>query len=69
VKGRAPKFSHYIIAHCNIGVTKDLLNTSFAYWRDALLLDTGATCHTTFVRDFFEYFNYNVDGIIYFADK
>jgi hypothetical protein len=46
-----------------------LFNTSFASWRGAWLLDTGATCHMTFGRDFFEDFNDNVDGIVYFADK
>jgi hypothetical protein len=46
-----------------------LFNTSFASWRDAWLLDIGATCHMTFQRDFFEYFNDNVDGIVYFVDK
>jgi hypothetical protein len=68
-KGKAPKSSHYIVAHCNVGVTEDLFNTSFASWTDAWLLDTGATCHMTFRRDFFEDFNYNVDGIVYFASK
>jgi hypothetical protein len=69
VKGKAPESAHYIVSHCNIGVTEDLFNTSFASWRDAWLLDIGATCHMTFQRDFFEYFNDNVDGIVYFADK
>jgi hypothetical protein len=49
--------------------TEDLFNTSFASWRDAWLLDTSATCHMTFQRDFFADFNDNVDGIVYFADK
>jgi hypothetical protein len=68
-KGKALESTHYIVSHCNIGVTEDLFNTSFASWRDAWLLDTGATSHMTFRRDFFEYFNDNVDGIVYFADK
>ena len=34
-----------------------------------MLLDTGATCHMTFRRDYFEDFNDNVDGIVYFVDK
>jgi hypothetical protein len=69
VKHNAPKFAHYILAHCNIGVNEDLLNTSFVSWRDAWLLDIGAKCHMTFQRNFFEDFNDNVDGIVYFTDK
>jgi hypothetical protein len=46
-----------------------LFNTSFSSWRDAWLLDTCATYHMTFQRDLFEYFNDNVDGIVYFVDK
>jgi hypothetical protein len=44
-KGKTPESAHYIVSHCNIGVTEDLYNTSFASWRGAWLLDTGATCH------------------------
>jgi hypothetical protein len=32
-----------------------------------LLLDTGATCHLTFQRDFFEEMNDNLEGVVYFA--
>jgi hypothetical protein len=67
MKGKAP--SHYVVSHCNIGVTEDLFNTSFASWGDAWLLDTGATSHMTFRRDLFEDFDDNVDGIVYFADR
>ncbi|XP_059063603.1 uncharacterized protein LOC131856201 [Cryptomeria japonica] len=31
--------------------------------------DTGATCHMTFRKDFFETFNDQVDGVVYFADR
>jgi hypothetical protein len=46
MKGKAPV--HYIVSHCNIGVTKYLFNTSFASWGDAWLLDTGTTSHMKF---------------------
>jgi hypothetical protein len=66
-KGKA--HVHYVVSYCNIGVTEDLFNTSFSSWGDAWLLDTGATSHMTFQRYFFEYFDDNVDGIVYFADR
>eukprot|EP00253_Pinus_taeda_P003798 PITA_03798 len=68
-KGKAPESAHYIVAHCNTGVTEDLFNASLASWKDDWLLDSGATCHLTFRRDFFEEFTDNVDGAVYFADK
>jgi hypothetical protein len=68
-KGKAPESTHYFVAHCNIGVTEDLFNTSFASWRDAWLLDTSATYHMTFRRDIYEDLNDNVHGIVYFVDK
>jgi hypothetical protein len=68
-KGKAPESTHFVIAHCNIGINEDLFKTSFASWRDAWLLDTGATCHMNFWRDFFEELNDNVEGAIYFADR
>jgi hypothetical protein len=68
-KDKALKSAGYIVSHCNIGVIEDLFNTSFTSWRDAWLLDTYATCHMTFQRDFFEDFNDNVDSIVYFVDK
>jgi hypothetical protein len=46
-----------------------MFKTLFASWRDASLLDTGATCHMTFRRDFFEELNENVDGVISFANR
>ena len=45
---RAPKSTHYIVSHCNTRVDEDLFNTSFASWRDALLLDMDGTCHKAF---------------------
>ena len=67
-KGKATEFAHYIVTHCNIG-ENELFNILFAFYKDAWLLDIGATCHMTFQRDFFEYFSDNVDGIVYFLDK
>jgi hypothetical protein len=61
--------THYTVSHCNIGVTDDLFNTSFASWRDAWLLDTGATSHMKFRREFFKDFHDNVDVVVYFVDK
>jgi hypothetical protein len=46
-QGKEPEYSHYIVSHCNIGLTKDLCNTSYTSWRDAWLLDMGATSHVT----------------------
>jgi hypothetical protein len=69
VKGKVLEYAHYIVNHCNIGVNEDLFNTSFSSWRDAWMLDTGVACHITFQRDIFEYFNDNVDGIVYLANK
>jgi hypothetical protein len=67
-KGNPPKSSHYVVSHCNIEVTKDLFNTAYSPWK-YMLLDIGTTPHMTFRRDFFEDFDDNVDGIVYFADK
>ena len=68
-KGKAPESAHYVLAHCNNGVTEDLFDVSFTSWRDDWLLDSGATCHMTFRKDFFEEFTDKVDGAVYFADK
>eukprot|EP00253_Pinus_taeda_P028857 PITA_28857 len=68
-KGIAPKSAHYVVAHCNIRVNEDLFNASLASWKNDWFLDSGATCHVTFRRDFFEEFTDNVDGAVYFADK
>jgi len=32
---------HYVVSHCNIGVTEYLCNASFSSWGDAWLLETG----------------------------
>ena len=32
-KGKSPESSHYVVAHCNIGVTEDLFNVSLTSWR------------------------------------
>ena len=68
-KGKAPESAHYIEAQCNIGVNEDLFNTSLASWKNDWLLDSGATCHMTQRKDFFEDFTENVDGVVYFADQ
>eukprot|EP00253_Pinus_taeda_P012451 PITA_12451 len=68
-KGKAPESAHYIEAQCNIGVNEDLFNTSLASWKNDWLLDSGATCHMTHRKDFFEDFTDNVDGVVYFADQ
>ena len=46
-----------------------MFKTSFDSWRDAWLLDIGATCCMTFLRDLFEDLNDNVHGAIYFVDR
>jgi len=46
-----------------------LFNTSLASWKNDCLLDSGATCHMTHRKDFFEDFTDNVDGVVYFADQ
>jgi hypothetical protein len=67
MEGKAP--THYVVSHCNIGVTEEFFNTSYGSWGDAFLLDTGETSHMKFRRDFFEDFDDNVDGIVYFANR
>ena len=34
-KVKSPKFTHIVIAHCNIGINEDLFNASFPSWIDA----------------------------------
>eukprot|EP00253_Pinus_taeda_P029861 PITA_29861 len=68
-KGKAPKSAHYVVAQCNIGVNEDLFNASLASWKNDWLFDSGATCHMTHRKYFFEYFTDNVDGAVYFADQ
>lgn len=67
-KGNPPESAHYVVAHCNLGI-EEIFSTSFSSWNDIWLLDTGATCHTTFRKDFFETFNDKVDGVVYFANR
>eukprot|EP00253_Pinus_taeda_P007309 PITA_07309 len=68
-KGKAPESAHYVEAQCNIGVNEDLFNASLASWKNDWLLDSGATCHMTHRKYFFEDFTHNVDGAVYFADQ
>jgi len=68
-KGKAPESTHYVVAHCNIGVNEDLFNASLASWKNDWLLDSRAACHMNFRRDFFEEFFDNVDGAVYFSNK
>eukprot|EP00253_Pinus_taeda_P014298 PITA_14298 len=67
-KGKAPESAHYVVAQFNIGVNEDLFNASLASWKNDWLLDSGATCHMTHRKDFFEDFIDNVYGAVYFAD-
>ena len=67
-RGNPPESAHYVIAHCNVGI-EEVFSTSNSCLNDTWLLDTGATCHMTFWRDFFDTFNDQVDGVVYFADK
>ena len=53
-KGKAPKSAHYVVAHCNIGITEVLFNASLTSRRNYWLLDSRETCHMTFTKDFFE---------------
>eukprot|EP00253_Pinus_taeda_P008830 PITA_08830 len=68
-KGKELEFTHYVVAHYNIGVNEDLFNASLASWKNDWFLDSRETCHMTFRRYFFEEFIDNVDGVVYFADK
>jgi hypothetical protein len=47
---------------CDSFVEKILFKTSFSSWREAWLLENGATCNMNFQRDFFEELNENVEG-------
>lgn len=67
-KNKKPESTHFIVAHCNTTI-ENLCNTSFASWQDAWLIDTGASCHMSFRRDFFEELNTKIDGVVYFADR
>jgi hypothetical protein len=67
VKGKS--HVHYVVSHCNVGVTEYLFNTSLASWGDAWLLETDTTSHMIFRRYFFKDFNDNVDGVVYFVDR
>jgi len=51
-----PKSAHYVVAHCNL-VIEEVFSTSFSSWNYTWLLDTRATCHMTFRKDFFEKFS------------
>jgi hypothetical protein len=67
MKGKEP--DHYVVSHCNIGVTEDFFNTSLSSWGDAWILDTSTTSYMKFQRYLFKDFNENVDGIVYFSYK
>jgi len=47
----------------------DILKTSLTSWEYAWLLDTGASCHMIFQRDFFEELNFDIDGVVHFANR
>ena len=67
-RGNPPESVHYVIIHCNVGI-EEVFSTSNSCLNDTWLLDTGATCHMTYRRDFFETFNDQVDGVVYFSNK
>jgi len=48
---------------------EDMFHTSFASWRDAWLVNTGATFHMKFNKEFFEDLSDNGDVKVYFVDK
>ena len=66
-KGNPLESAHYVVAHCNLGI-KEYFSTLFS-WNDIWLLDTGATCHMTFRKDFFETFSDQIDGVVHLANK
>ena len=53
-KCKALESAHYVVAQCNIGVNEDLFNASLASSKNDWLLDSGATCHMTHRKYFFE---------------
>jgi len=65
------KIKHYIhiISHYNVRVTEDLFHTSFSSWRDACLPHTCVNYYMNFHKYFFEYFRYNVNGVVHFVEK
>ena len=56
-----------MVAHCNLEIEEDF--GPFFSWNDIWLLDTGATCHVTFRKDFFETFSDQIDGVVHLVDK
>jgi hypothetical protein len=58
---------YYVVAHCNLGI-EEVFSTSFSSWHDTWLLDTGAICHMTIRKEFFETSD-QINGLVYFADK
>ena len=67
-KGKLSQNAHYVLAHCNFNLD-DIFNASFSSWHDNWVLDTCATCHMTFRRDFFEKFSDHINEVVYFSDK
>ena len=66
-KGNPPESAHYVVAHCNLGI-EEAFSTSFS-WYDIWLLDTGAICHMTFRKYFFEMFSDQIDGVVHLENK
>ena len=56
-----PKSTNYVIAHCKVEI-EEVFSTLNSSLNDTWLLDTSATCHLNFRRDFFETLNDQVDG-------
>lgn len=68
-KCNALELSHYVIAHYNIGLHKDVFSIAFSSWIVTWLLDTSSTYQMMFQRKYFKQFDENIDCIVYFIDK
>eukprot|EP00253_Pinus_taeda_P024327 PITA_24327 len=68
----AKEMDHMMPLHANYHGTKlsrEETNRKVKMMIQTKLLDSGATCHMTHRKDFFEDFTDNVDGVVYFADQ
>lgn len=54
-----------MITRCNVGL--DVMMNTFFYWKDAWFLDTSASCHMSFLWEFFEELSKEIDGEVYFV--
>jgi len=46
-KAKTIDSKHFMIFECNVGLNS-MMNTSFSNWKDAWLLDIGASCYMSF---------------------